>query len=207
MNAMVFKINPNTGSKTLLATLPIVSPYSVGFLSYCKGNLYVPSFKHCIYKVDTAGTGYSVFAGSETIPGDVNGEIATALLNTPIATFSSLTGDTLYFTDSGNQKVKKITGLNSTTGVSENHADKTIFEIYTNPTKEIIYIELKVKNETITKVDFMTVDGKHLQNVEFLQSAIHQLYTISSEQLPIGSYLLTVTTSKGEFYSRIIIKL
>lgn len=206
MNAKVIKIDPNTGEKTTLATLPTVSPYSVGFLSYYNGKLYVPSFKHCIYTVDTSGTDYTIFAGSETNPGDVNGPIETALLNTPIATHPSVTGDTLYFTDSGNNKVKMIIGLNGTTSISDNRADKSIFEIYPNPVAEILYIELKTKNETITKMDFITVDGKMIYNVDFFWSANMQLYTLSLNNLPIGSYLLSITTSNGDVYSKIIIK-
>lgn len=206
MNAKVIKIDPNTGSKTTLATLPAVSPYSVGFLSYTNGKLYVPSFMHCIYEVDTAGSAYTVFAGSETIPGDVNGAVATALLNTPIATHPSVTGDTLYFTDSGNNKVKMITGLNITTGISKKPAGKAAFEIYPNPAAAALCIVPETKDETIKKLDFVAVDGKLVDSVDFLWSANLQMYSLSVEHLPKGSYLLIITTSKGEVYSKKIIR-
>lgn len=206
MNAKVIKIDPNTGSITTLTTLPAVSPYSVGFLCYNQGKLYVPSFKHCIYKVDTSANAYSVFAGSETNPGDVNGAIATALLNTPIATYPSVTGDTLYFTDSGNNKVKMITGLNNTTGISENRADKATFKLYPNPVNETLYIQLKATDATITKIDFITIDGKKMDSVDFLWTANKQLYILSLEDLPKATYMLAITTSKGDVYSKKIIR-
>ncbi|MCW5911023.1 MAG: hypothetical protein KIT62_08110 [Cyclobacteriaceae bacterium] len=111
MNAMVIKIDPKTGDKTTLVTLPVSSPYSLGFLAYNKGHLYVPSAKNCIYKVDTAGTGYSVFAGTEGTAGDLNGSLNTALFNAPTSVAFSITGDALYFSDAGNNKVKMITGI------------------------------------------------------------------------------------------------
>lgn len=206
MNALVIKIDPNTGAKTTLATLPTASPYSLGFLSYSKGNLYVPSFRHCIYKVDTSGTSYSVFAGTEMNAGDVNGAIATALLNIPIATHPSVTGDTLYYTDSGNGKIKMITGLNSTTGISENPKSKTTFEIYPNPAVETLYIELKAINESIVKIDFITIDGKMMDSIHFSGSENLQQYNLSLARLPKGNYILNITTSKGEVISKKFIK-
>lgn len=206
LNAMVIKIDPNTGAKTTLVTLPTATPYSLGFLSYTNGNLYVPSFRHCIYKVDTSGISYSVFAGTEMNAGDVNGAIATALMNIPIATHASITGDTLYYTDSGNGKIKMITGLNSITGISENKKSKTTFEIYPNPAIETLYIELKAKNETIAKIEFITIDGKLMDSIHFSGSENLQLYNLSLERLPKGNYMLNITTSKGEVISKKFIK-
>lgn len=206
MNARVIKIDPNTGVKTTLVTLPTANPYSVGFLSYSKGNLYVPSARHCIYKVDTAGISYSVFAGTEMNAGDVNGAIDTALLNTPIATHHSITGDTLYYTDSGNGKIKMITVLNNITGISENQKIKTTFEIYPNPAIETLYIELEAKNETIAKIDFITIDGKMMDSIYFSGAENLQQYNLSLERLPKGNYILNITTSKGEVISKKFIK-
>ena len=206
MNAKVIKINPNTGSIITLDTLPTVSPYSVGFLSYLKGKLYVPSFKHCIYTVDTSGNSYDVFTGSEASPGDVNGTIETALMNTPIATHPSITGDTLYFTDSGNNKVKMITGLNSTSNIHGNQADKINFKVYPNPATEKIFIELNEKNQTISKIDLITLDGKKIDDMDFWWSSNLQVNILFIDHLPKGNYLLNITTSQGNSYSKIIIR-
>lgn len=206
-NSKVIKINPNTGTKTLLTTLPTASPYSLGFLSYSKGNLFVPSFRHCIYKVDTFGSYFKVFAGIEMNAGDINGSIATALMNTPIATHPSVTGDTLYFTDSGNGKIKIIAGLNNTIGISNIPQNKIDFEIYPNPAIEMLFIKLKVKTESITKIEFITMEGKIIDIIHFMDAENLQQYSLSTKQLKKGNYVLKITTSNGEIISKKFIKL
>lgn len=111
MNSRVIKIDPTNGEKNILAELPSASPYSLGFLSYSNGYLYVPSFRHCIYKVNVKDGSFTKLVGSENTPGDSIGDLNTALFNNPIATAISNDGKTLYVTDSGNAKIKKITDL------------------------------------------------------------------------------------------------
>lgn len=207
MNAKVIKIDPNTGTKTTLLTLPVVSPYSVGFLSYHQGNLYVPSFKHCIYKVDTAGVTHSVFAGAVATPGDVNGPISTSLMNTPIATYPSITGDTLYFTDSGNGKLKMIIGMNSTLQVDKAQQTETTLELYPNPAEETLCITLGTMNENIDQIDLIGPNGIPTKNLPLSWSDKLKCYTLTLEGIPIGNYLLKITTSTGEVRSKKFVKL
>ncbi len=207
MNALVIKIDPNTGTKTTLVSLPDLQPYDLGFLTYRDGFLYVPSYgSHCIYKVDTAGIGYSIYAGIEGTAGDLNGSADSAKFNTLTAVYFSNSGDTLFVADSKNHKIKMITGINSTTGISEPQKDKTTFEIYPNPAIETLYIELKAKNETIVKIDFITIDGKMMDSIHFSGSENLQQYNLSLERLPKGNYILNITTSKGEVISKKFIK-
>lgn len=113
MDAKIIKIDPATGTKMALVTLPAPATYNLGFLTYKEGYLYVPSYgSHCIYKVDTAGTGYTVIAGIEGSSGDVNGDVLTAQFDTPTSVYFSNSGYTLFVADSKNNKIKAIAGMN-----------------------------------------------------------------------------------------------
>lgn len=115
MDAKVIKIDPATGTKTTLVTLPAPTTYNLGFLTYKEGYLYVPSYgSHSIYKVDTAGTGYTVVAGIEGSSGDVNGDVLKAQFDTPTSVYFSNSGNTLFVADSKNNKIKAIAGMNGT---------------------------------------------------------------------------------------------
>lgn len=206
-NALVIKINPNTGTKTTIAELPTASPYSLGFLSYSFGNLYVPSFRHCIYKLDTIGTSFDTFVGTELIPGDVSGPVEAALLNTPISTYFSITGDTLYFTESGNNKIRMVVGLSPSTHTNEFQNFNNSFDIYPNPVKQAITVSFKGIQEPITKICIANIQGEILYNLQYTHQATLQEQTLTLDKLEKGQYLLYIKTLSGDVLSRPFIKL
>ncbi len=205
-NARVIKIDPATGEKTLITTLPTASPYSLGFLAYHRGSLYVPSGRHCLYKVDTAATGYSLFTGTELTPGDQNGSVATALLNTPISVAFSTTGDTLFFTDSGNNKIKMITGMNVSVGVGEPiQRGGVSIQIFPNPVLETVAIRLADPHQSIVSISIISVEGRTVDSI-YVPEGI-AFYDYPANRLPAASYTVRVVTSKGEVSIQHIVKL
>lgn len=193
-NSLVIKINPNTSVKTILTTLPSAAPYSLGFLSYYDGFLYVPSFRHCIYKVDTTTGSYTLYAGTDNVAGDTNGEINVAQFNNPIATAISNDGTTLFVTDSGNGKIKKITGINPL-NIIENDLDKKKVNLYPNPTRDKIIIELSDKNKVMKYLDLYSVEGKKIEVADLNNAVNLSVFEYNTSKLQAGNYIFRVTMS------------
>lgn len=191
----VIKVHPNTGEKTVIASLPTSSPYSLGFLDYRQGYVYVPSFRNCIYKVDTAGTGYTVFAGREGFAGDVNGDAATALFKGPTGVAFSVTGDTLFFTDAGNNKIKMITGFN-TVGVQEQQEPDAELSLYPNPAEQLITIHTGAPHDALQMLVIYTAQGREVRRFSVNEHTAVLQYNVA--QLSPGMYLVEATTTKGK---------
>jgi sugar lactone lactonase YvrE len=207
MDAKVIKIDPTTGVKTTLLTLPVLATYNLGFLTYRDGYLYVPGYgSHCIYKVDTAGTGYTIIAGTEGSPGDVNGAALTAKFDTPTSVYFSQSGDTLFVADSKNNKIKAISGMNGSMSVAENVENASDVFVYPNPVVENLQIELQKNGESIKTIDIIGMDGKLVKHLKLNNTSGLNQYKISVTNLTQGNYILNITTSKGKVISKKFIK-
>lgn len=193
-NADVIRIDPTTGMKTVIATLPTANPYSTGYLSYSNGYLYVPSGVNCIYKVDTSGLGFTVFAGVEGMSGDVNGHLTGALFNGPKGVSFSATGDSLFFTDANNNKIKKISGMGSL-GLSDPGQPGNELVLYPNPSKDILHVA--TKNDVPFSVRVYDRNGSL---VPLPQMFISNTTELALSGIPAGAYYVTVITEKGNVY-------
>lgn len=192
-DAKVIKVNPATGAKTVIASLPTSSPYSLGFLDYRKGYVYVPSFRNCIYRVDTAGVGYTVFAGQEGNSGDSNGSVETALFNKPTGIAFSVTGDTLFFTDAGNNKIKMITGFH-TVEVQESQEPTRGLVLYPNPAEHTLNIS--TQHDALHAVVVYNSYGREI--MRFSAGEHTTVLHCDVWQLSSGLYVVEVTTTAGK---------
>lgn len=205
MNGRVIRIDPTTGQKTILASLPTSSPYSLGFLGYHAGHLYVPSFKNCIYKVDTAGTGHSVFAGIEGTSGYTNGSVDTALIFGPTSVAFSLTGDTLYFTDAGNHRIRMVTGVNSSVSVDELGHRSDVMQLFPNPAGDHITLRPVNAKLDIALIEIIAADGRIVDSLR--PAAIQETYTLPLGKTPSGLNTVRLTTSSGRWFIKQFIRL
>jgi len=207
-NGLVIRIDPTTGAKTVLASLPAPSNYNLGFLTYHEGYLYVPSYsQHCVFKVDTSGVGYAVYAGTIGVSGDEVGQLELAQFNVLTSVVYSITGDTMFISDAGNNKIKILTASNDVTYIEDNENSTVDFRIYPNPGSDTIIIELLNINESITKIEILSIEGKVLS--EYNKSpnmAKPKEYYSVVDVLP-GKYFVRITTSKGQMFSKAILKM
>lgn len=196
----VIRINPATGTKSVIASLPRDYPYSVGYLTYRDGYVYVTSAMNCIYKADTTGTELYVFAGIEGLAGDLCGDVATALLDEPIGLAFSVTGDTLFVSDAGSNKIKAISGLNSLGG--RELAKKTIaMVLYPNPANE--WLSIRVDDQQVRSVEITDPNARLVQS-ESVNHAGEISLDVSA--LSKGTYFVTVTTEKGKVARSVFVK-
>lgn len=109
-NGQLFKITAD-GKVRTIAHLPFTGGYSLGFCNYKDGYIYIPSiYEQCIYKIDTGGRSVELVAGKPGQRGSTNGNVSEALMDSPLSAEPSFTGDTLFFTQSGNL-IRMVTGL------------------------------------------------------------------------------------------------
>lgn len=193
-NADVIRIDPVSGIKTVLTTLPTATPYSTGYLSYSNGYLYVPSGVNCIYKVDTSGMAFTVFAGTEGVAGDVGGHLAGALFDGPKGVAFSSAGDSLFFTDANNGKVKMISGLQAL-GLMEPLDAASELTLYPNPATD--KISLKMENDVPFSVQVFDKNGSLLP---LSQVFIDNTIELALSEIAAGTYFVTVRTEKGRVY-------
>lgn len=196
VDANIIRINPHTGEKTLLTTLPTASSYSIGYLAYHSGKLFVPSYYHCIYEVDTNGISYQPYAGTEGVSGDQIGELGFALFNDPAGTAFSVTGDTLFVADRGNNKVKAITGTGSLDVISP---DQLQVGVYPNPAAERITVR---SGQPINEIMLTDASGNVIIELQCTQTSEE----LSLRWLPAGSYMLLIQLNDGTQLHRKIIK-
>ncbi len=130
---MIFKVDTATGSvDTLagtggqgnmgdggLATAAEIDP--TGIAVDTSGNVFVSSATyHVIRRIDAVTNVITSYAGTESTPGDgPDGSASAALLDSPGALFFDA-GDTLYFADNGNLKIKKIAPLGNLVHIAGN---------------------------------------------------------------------------------------
>lgn len=189
-NANMVRVDPVSGDKSTIAVLPDVMPYSVSSQTYRNGNLYVTSGLHCIYRVDTTGLDMVVFAGIEGTAGDVVGSAETALFDQPTGIAFSLTGDTLFVADAGNQKIKAITGMTAL-GQQELQAKRQL-SVYPNPAEGIVHIAIDGEQpESLTVSD---INGK-IVDVPVLQFGTASEIDVS--KLLKGMYFIDALAADG----------
>lgn len=198
-DANIIQVNPETGDKYLLASLPTASQQSVGLPAFHQGYIYVPSYHHCIYKINSYTGSYTVYAGSEGESGDQTGSLSVSRFLTPNAVAFSHTGDSMLISDAGNNKVKIISGLSSL-DITENVFGGSGLQLYPNPASSVVHI--RVAEETITSVSIVDPSGK---------TVITQTTGIVSEEIsitaiPDGFYFLRATTETGNVYVTRLIK-
>lgn len=200
IDSKVIKMNPDTGEKTLLTTLPSTNPYSLGFCAYSNGYLYVPSARHVIYKVDVTDGSYTLFAGTDLTAGDANGDVMSARFNSPIALAFSNDGDTMYITDSGNNKIKKITGVNGLSLNEQTLTDNNVF-IYNMPNGQGLKFKSSNESLSIVSINLFSLDGKLIEEFNPRTPS----YIISTHHIQTGAYYAHINLSNNQSINKKVI--
>ncbi len=130
----IHKVTPS-GEISLFAELPNDGDASANWLAYSNGLFYCASQRRdIIYKIDLEGN-VSEFAGSGQRGGD-DGTILSATFDRPNGLAFSVTGDTLFVSESSVNRIRMITGMDQITDISENVSLPTDFQLnqnYPNP--------------------------------------------------------------------------
>mgnify|MGYP000946450174 FL=1 len=170
------------------------------------GNLYIAdATNHRIRKITTAGM-VSTLAGSGAY-GYLDGAASTAQFHTPNGVAVDAVGN-VYVIDQYNKRVRKISGV--TTDLSDNTTSKPVFELYPNPTSELININ--VSNLSVTEM--VTEQGRSIEvtitntlgQVVLNDKITNTQSSFNVQHFVSGVYFVTVTDSKGNTSVKKIIK-
>jgi sugar lactone lactonase YvrE len=162
-----------------------------------KGDLFVVDRgNNRVRKIDMSSGVISTVAGTGEAGFSGDGSLATkAKLANPTGLAFNKEGD-LFVVDRGNNRIRKISGLSSTSNDEVALAANVL--VYPNPSTDKITVELK-NNLELKKVSLFDTAGKQVK-VKMTDN------TLNVAKLPRGIYVLRVATSKGNIEQKIVLK-
>lgn len=176
----------------------------MGFMTTSGDYIYATAYeRHSIIRIAKNGSGQITFAGTG-VKGTVDGYIEFAQFDTPNGITASVTGDTLYISESFSKSLRIITGLNTPTALEEifnlpvgfnleqnypnpfNPTTEIVFDI-PNPGKVYLSIYDTVGNEIATLLKNEVLPGRH--KVSFTSTNLSS--GVYFYKLNYGKYSLT----------------
>ena len=187
----LYKVDTNTGE---LEEWVDLQTFGFGHMLYrsTDNSIYgTASGEHKIYKIDALGE-VTVFAGSE--PGIEDGDLETALFNSPLGIEMSPDENNIYVTDSN--RLRKIT-IDVTLGLTETNLNP--FKVSPNPTNNGM---LTIYNENTTEVSLALYDvsGKLL----FTKNIQQQQHTLDLSAYKSGMYFLKIKEGENTICKKVI---
>src|SRR5690606_32495015 len=138
--------------------------------------------------------------GTDLTAGDVNGDVMSARFNSPIALAFSNDGDTMYITDSGNNKIKKITGVNGLSLNEQTLTDNNVF-IYNMPNGQGLKFKSSNESLSIVSINLFSLDGKLIEEFNPRTPS----YIISTHHIQTGAYYAHINLSNNQSINKKVI--
>ncbi|WP_264522375.1 T9SS type A sorting domain-containing protein [Flavobacterium sp. N1994] len=155
------------------------------------GNLFVADTENNRIRIITTSGVVTTLAGSTG--GYADGIGTLAQFNVPAGVFADTAGN-LFVSDSGNNRIRKITNALSATNFQlENQVS-----LYPNPASTFITIELK--DITASNVNILDMNGR----IIYSENIIENNTTINTSNLETGIYLIQIATDKGTVSKKIL---
>ncbi len=187
----IYRVTHGGDSVTLIADIPNVSYWGVGFITYASGYLYATGIgKHKIYQISLDGVVVE-YAGSGT-PGLNDGQADTAQFNRPNGITTNAAQDTLYISDLNTQSVRMITSLSTWTDdktVKPKSNGFSLFQNYPNPLSDHTTIAYELFKTSDIRLRIFAANGKLLKTVKNTHQTIgrHEI-SVDASQWPAGLY-------------------
>jgi sugar lactone lactonase YvrE len=195
----IYLITHDGDSLSLVAEIPSVSYWGVGFLTYASGYLYATGIgKHKIYQVSLDGNVVE-FAGTG-IPGLKDGQADTAQFHRPNGITTNEAQDTIYISDYVTKSIRMITNL--TTGIQHPANEKAtknfrLFQNAPNPFDQYTTVKYEVMEYSRIEIYIISMDGRIVETItpEFQSSGTYNLILNASNWSP-GIYYLQMKSNK-----------
>lgn len=97
----------------------------------------------------------------------------------------------------GTSEVLEVT-IDDCTGIDE--IASTNFTIYPNPTKDVLNIKFSVKLNDRFTITIQNLLGQMFTKVDGIGVGEQQLQTINISEMPMGQYILSISTRNGSYY-------
>jgi hypothetical protein len=185
-----------------------VSVYGVA--SGPEGIAYIPAGSAAFPNLSMAISSYAngmvvVFeVGNHGLPiPSTSREMVTGLTGAEGALIDPLTGDFLFSTFGGGNKVIRITGFEKPASIGENPADKqAVFSLHPNPSDGMVDLSL-TNPASEGKIAVYTIQGT-LVTEQILEGKIHHELNLSA--LPAGIYLVKVINGESSGFQRLVLR-
>jgi type IX secretion system substrate protein len=166
------------------------------------GNLYVADYlNNRIRKINTSGIITTVVGnGTASYSGD-GGLASAAGLNEPFGITFNKQGN-LYITDSENSVIRKVSGLENTTGINQFANNNIQVNIYPNPNNGNMFINYKITNDAVMEITDITGNVVGVYNLKSTENKSE----IRNDNLCNGIYFVQIKTAEGIVTNKIVIQ-
>jgi hypothetical protein len=209
-NAAVFYNIPYTidGSGQYILANKTAEVSVVGLANGPEGIAYIPAGSLAFPNLSMAVSSYSngtvmVFeVGADGLPlTSTAREMVTGLTGAEGALIDPVTGDFLFSTFGGGDKIIRISGFEVPTAIGESPLMKNAgFTVYPNPTAGPLQLELAGQNVT-GYFEIYNIVGKRIMNHEFSGNSLQE-FDLTSQ--PNGMYIIHVRNGDAVGYQQII---
>lgn len=191
----IYKVSNSGDSLTLIADIPNVSTWGVGFITYANDYLYATGIgSHKIYKISLTGQ-VSILAGSGT-PGSLDGPALSAQFNRPNGIATNLNQDKLYISEWNTYSVREVSGIQTSLMINRNQnlSSFKLHQNFPNPANNFTEIKYSLSENSGVQLQFFSKDGKLLKKLSF-----------SNQRKGEHSYFLnTIKYKSGLYYYKLV---
>lgn len=200
----IFRISADGQEGEMIADIPNVSYWGIGFMTYASGYLYATGIgKHIIYQVSLDGDVIE-YAGTGNA-GSADGPAYEAEFNRPNGIVSNIAQDTLYISDMTFKSIRIISQM--TTSVTEMDPDVQILDVYPNPAGDLVNIHFELLKNSIISLSVLGMDGKVLEEVLLGEKASGESSVqLKLPDLPAGVYVIRIKTKNKAIYQKLVIE-
>ncbi len=190
----IFKVTPD-GEVSFFTQPP--QGQNIGFIAYAKGNIYATAMNaHKIYKIDLNGN-YLVWLGSAA--GNADGDASVARFNRPNGIRASASGDTLYVSDFGSKRVRRITNLNGSTGAHTAVTPEWKLAVSPNPLVAEAAVTFDLPDAATLSLGLYDERGRRVRQLfdnRRLEPGPYR-FALNGQGLPAGVYFLQLQSAEG----------
>jgi sugar lactone lactonase YvrE len=191
----IFRITNNGDSLALIADIPNVSFWGVGFITFAAGYLYATGIgTHIIYKVSLDGM-FTEYAGSG-VAGSIDGFGNAAQFNRPNGITTNQNQDKLFISDYNTGAIREITGLINEIKTQEGNFYSSIKSFYNfpNPSFDLTTFYYSISEDCKLHLQLFNSSGVLLKTVGF-QNHSNTLnnYKLNTKNLAAGIYYCKLT--------------
>lgn len=196
----IVKIAPD-GTQSLFASLTPIRPFTIGHLVWANGRLYATYLGgNQIYAFEPDGTG-RVYAGTGE-QGNADGSVASATLNRPNGITASVTGDTLFVSEYGDDGAPKdYLRMIVPAATSNETADASTLRalqldaVYPSPFSASTTLRFTLGTPAEVTLEVYDMLGREVDRMEMgSRPAGEHVVAWVPRELPTGAYVLRLQT-------------